>query len=116
VPEERGLYVFTLEVENLGLPSHGYILYVGITGNTSPANLRKRYGQYLLEAKKGSGRPRVVFMLNEWKNDLFFNFVPVSDTSVDLAVIEKSFINSVVPPINATDFDAEIGPAKKASF
>jgi hypothetical protein len=116
VPEERGLYIFTLEVQNLGLPSHGYIMYIGISGNTSKANLRRRYGQYLLEAKKGSGRPLVVLMLNEWKEDLFFNFMPVPDRSVDLAAIEKSFINTVVPPINASDFDGEIGPAKKASF
>lgn len=116
VPEERGLYIFTLEVENLGLPPHGYIMYIGITGNTSNANLRKRYAQYLLEAKKGTGRPLVVFMLNEWKGDLFFNFIPVPDKTVDLAVIEQSFINTVIPPINASDFDGEIGPAKKASF
>ncbi len=116
VPEERGLYIFTLEVENLGLPSHGYIMYVGISGNTSKANLRKRYGQYLLEAKKGTGRPLVAFMLNEWEGELFFNFVPIPDKTVDLAVIEKSLINTVIPPINASDFDGEIGPAKKASF
>lgn len=116
VPEERGLYVFTLEVTNLGLPAHGYILYVGITGNTSNANLRKRFGQYLLEAKSGKGRPLVVYMLNEWTGDLFFNFMPVPDKTIDLSAIEKSFINSVIPPINSFDFDGEIGPAKKAAF
>lgn len=116
VPEERGLYVFTLEVEDLGFPSHGYILYVGITGNTSNANLRKRYAQYLLEKQKGNGRPRVVYMLNEWSDDLFFNFIPVPDKTVDLAKIEVSFINSILPPINVADMNAEIGPAKKAAF
>lgn len=116
VPEERGLYIFTLEVGNLGLPQHGYIMYIGISGNKSNANLRKRYAQYLLEAQKGTGRPLVVFMLNEWEGDLFFNFIPIPDKTVDLAAIEQSFINTVIPPINASDFDGEIGPAKKASF
>ncbi|WP_404337794.1 hypothetical protein AB2M62_03310 [Sphingomonas sp. MMS12-HWE2-04] len=116
VPEVRGLYVFTLEAEKLGLPTHGYILYVGITGNKSKANLRKRFGQYLLEAKKQNGRPLVMYMLNEWPDDLFFNFMAVPDGAIDLAKIERSFINTVLPPINASDFDGDIGPAKKAAF
>jgi hypothetical protein len=116
IPQERGLYIFTLEVENLGLPGHGYILYVGITGNTSQANLQKRYAQYLREANEARGRPKVVYMLNKWAGELTFNFMPVPDTSVDLAKIEKSFLNSIMPPVNSSDFDAEIAAAKKAVF
>jgi len=116
VPEERGLYIFTLEVESLGLPTHGYILYVGITGNTSAANLRKRYGQYLLETNKGTGRPRVVYMLNKWAGELYFNFMPVPDKAIDLMKIEKSFLDAIMPPVNSSDFSAEIAAPKKAAF
>lgn len=116
VPAVRGVYAFTLEMEDLGLPPHGYILYFGITGNKSKAHLRKRYAQYLREAKTGVGRPRAVYMLNEWPNDLFFNFMPIPDGSVDLAAIESSFLDSIIPPINVADFAADIGAAKKAAF
>jgi hypothetical protein len=116
VPEERGLYVFTIEAEGLQLPRHGYILYVGITGNTSAANLRKRYAQYVRNLINEDGRPRVFLMLSKWRDDLVFNFVPIPDTTVDLAVIERSFINSVNPPVNSADFEAEIGDPMKADF
>jgi hypothetical protein len=116
VPTERGLYLFTLEVDGLDLPSHGYILYFGITGNTSAANLRKRYRQYLRERDNGKGRPRVVYMLNKWREELVFNFMPVPDTTIDLAKIEKSFLNAVMPPVNSADFDAEIAAPIKATM
>jgi hypothetical protein len=116
IPTERGIYVFTIEVEGLSLPPHGYILYIGITGNTSAANLRTRYGQYLRNLIKEDGRPRVFYMLKRWRDDLVFNFVPVADTAVDLAEIEKSFINAVRPPVNEADFDADIADPKKAKF
>lgn len=115
VPAERGLYVFTIEVESLGLLGHGYIMYVGITGNDSDGNLRKRFGQYLREAKRGR-RPRVFYMFNKWAGELVFNYTLVSDPAVDLAKIETSFLDAVMPPVNSSDFSAEIAAPKKAAF
>lgn len=116
IPEQRGIYVFTIEAEGLGLPPHGYILYVGITGNTSAANLRKRYSQYVRNLINEDGRPKVFAMLKRWRDELIFYFVPIPETTVDLTQIEKSFINSVRPPVNEADFDADIADAKKATF
>lgn len=116
VPTERGIYVFTMEVGGLGLPAHGYILYVGITGDEGNATLRSRYGQYLRNLVNEDGRPAVVYMLMNWSDDLYFNYVPIPDKAVDLAQIERSFINSVIPPVNKRDFDAEIAAGKAATF
>ena len=116
VPLIRGVYVFTIEVQDIGLPTHGYIMYFGITGDDGKGNLRTRYRQYLREPTRKRRRPRVTYMLTEWSEDLFFNFMPIPDTSVDLSVIEKSFLNSVIPPVNFSDFDGDIGPARKASL
>ena len=116
VPQTRGLYVFTLESGVAGLPQHGYILYVGITGNTSAATLRSRYAQYLRHLANEDGRPLVYYMLAKWSENLIFNFVPVPDTTVDLAAIEKSLLDSVMPPVNTADFDADILAMKKAAF
>jgi hypothetical protein len=116
IPHERGIYAFTLELAPGELPHHGYILYVGITGDESDANLYKRYNQYLLNMKNEDGRPAVFYMMKNWKGHLFFNFVPIPNRSVDLAKMERAFINSVMPPVNKRDFDAEIGAAKAAAF
>jgi hypothetical protein len=116
IPKERGIYAFTIELASAKLPPHGYILYVGITGDDSDANLYKRYSQYLLNLKNEDGRPAVVYMMKNWSGDLFFNFVPLPNKSVNLEKIESAFINSVMPPINKRDFSAEIRAAKAATF
>ncbi len=116
VPKVRGIYVFTIELSPTKLPGHGYILYVGITGDDSDANLHKRYAQYLRHLKNQDGRPGVYYMLDNWADDLFFNFVPLPNTSVDLAKLEQSIINAVIPPVNKRDFEATITSAKAAAF
>ena len=116
VPKERGIYAFTVELAPTKLPGHGYILYVGITGADSEANLYKRYAQYLRHLKNQDGRPAVYFMLDNWADDLFFNFVTLPNTKVDLAKIEKSIINAVIPPVNKRDLEATITSAKAAAL
>ena len=117
IPEQRGIYVFTVELEPSKLPVHGYMMYVGITGHESErANLRKRFSQYLRHQRTDSGRPRIRYLLQNWKGDLYFNFVPLPQTNVDLETMEAAFINAVYPPVNRRDFDAELGPAIIAAF
>lgn len=117
VPKERGIYAFTAELSPAKLPAHGYILYVGITGDESEAaNLYKRYGQYLANQRKEDGRPAVSFMLQNWAGDLFFNFVPLPNKTINLARIESSFINALMPPTNKRDIEADLRAAKAAAF
>lgn len=116
VPKERGVYAFTAELSPAKLPAHGYILYIGITGDDSEANLYKRYAQYLRHLKNEDGRPAVYYMLDNWSGDLFFNFVSLPNTQVDLGKIEKSMIGALMPPVNKRDMDATITSAKAAAF
>ena len=116
VPKDRGIYAFTVELSPTKLPGHGYILYVGITGDDSEANLYKRYAQYLRHLKNQDGRPAVFYMLDNWGDDLFFNFVTIPNASVDLAKIEKSIINAIIPPVNKRDLVATVASAKAAAF
>lgn len=116
VPRERGLYVFTLELPSLPLPQHGYIMYVGHTGNMSSATLRSRFGQYLDSLRRQDGRSRVYYMLERFNGDLYFSFVPVADRAIDLRKIEMSLINSIAPPVNTGDFDIVMSHARRALF
>jgi hypothetical protein len=60
VPMERGIYSFVAELDSEKLPQHGYILYVGITGDgASSAHLNQRYGQYIKHLENEDGRPAV---------------------------------------------------------
>ncbi len=116
IPKQRGLYAFTTEFSPSSLPSHGYILYVGITGDVSAATLHKRYAQYMRHKKKGTGRPAVLYFLQNWKDDLFFHYVPIPDKTISLAALEKSFITSIMPPANKRDIEGDVSKAKAAAF
>lgn len=116
IPKERGIYAFVLELSPTKLPPHGYILYVGITGDDSNSNLYKRYGQYLLAHRNQDGRPAVYYMMDNWSEELFFHFVPLPNINIDLAKMERAFINAVLPPVNKRDIDAKITSAKAAVF
>jgi len=115
VPDARGIYIFTLQVDENELPIHGYIWYMGIAGHDSKHTLRKRYGNYLSDQKApGWKRPKVRYMLQKWKGDLYFNFVEL-DPGVNLKTIESAFLNAIIPPANLADIDATISMPRKAA-
>jgi hypothetical protein len=117
IPNMRGIYIFTLQLEPSRLPAHGYILYAGQTGAAnSSATLRSRFAQYWRNYTTGRGRAKVVFMVQNWKTDLQFNFAPIADTGVNLVKLEKKLLNAVQPPINSKDFDAEITAIRSAGL
>lgn len=114
IPKARGIYAFSLEVSDYNLPLHSYILYVGITGNVSNATLYARYGQYLTEINRTRARPKIVYMMKEWADDLVFNFVEIPDVGVNLKIIETSLLDALLPLVNTRDFSASIQQARDA--
>jgi hypothetical protein len=117
IPRQPGIYAFTVEVSPSKLPTHGYILYIGITGDgDSKATLKSRYQQYVREQADDDGRPRVRFMLNNWDGDLWFNFATFRTRSVDLGRLERDMLNAVQPPVNQSDFTAEFAVPRRAAF
>ncbi|MEA9589194.1 hypothetical protein VC279_19925 [Xanthomonas sp. WHRI 10064A] len=115
VPDVRGIYIFTLQVDENELPIHGYIWYMGIAGHRSAHTLRKRYGNYIYDQRSPAWkRPKVRYMLQKWKEDLYFNFVEL-DTGVNLKTIESAFLNAIIPPANLADINATISMPRKAA-
>jgi hypothetical protein len=117
IPKQRGLYVFSVESRTPKLPSHGYILYLGLTGDEeSDSNLYKRYGQYVRQQAKKNGRPAVTYMLDNWAEHLAFYYCPIVNPKVSLARIETRFLDALIPPVNKRDMDAAIISVKAAAF
>jgi hypothetical protein len=117
IPEARGIYVFSVEYSPSKFPPHGYILYVGITGDgDSMGTLYKRYGHYLGHQRDKTGRPAIVYMLDNWKKNLVFYYTALPKPTIDLANLEQKFLNAAIPPINKRDFDAGITGMKAATF
>jgi len=113
VPADRGIYAFVVEDNRSQLPPHGYVMYVGITGDTGGHNLRKRYGDYLRD-KVDEKRVGINFMLNNWGPSLYFHYAVLSDKRYRLAILEAQMNDALIPPYSFKDFSAEIRKAKKA--
>ncbi len=116
VPEERGMYCFIIKSNSPSLPSHGYIAYIGITGNTSEKrNLRTRYDDYLRDLIHAK-RPLIHLMLNVWKDDIYFAYTVIKDKKFKLNDIETKLLDAVIPPFNQNDFSGNFGKIVKAAW
>lgn len=113
IPQSRGVYAFIAQPEGPGLPPHGYLMYVGITGDATSRTLRTRYGDYLVE-QKVLKRANIHFMLKNWAGHLRFSFAPVLDRRYSLRSLEKKLCDALIPPFNSNDFSAELRPKVRA--
>jgi hypothetical protein len=94
IPKTRGLYAFVVLHDSSYFPPHGYLMYVGITGDeSSNRNLRLRYGEYLRDKEKGGDRAKIVVMLNKFADDVYFYFVQISDRRRSLSKLEDDLLD-----------------------
>jgi hypothetical protein len=116
LPSKSGLYAFVLTPKPGLIPPHGFLLYIGKTGDgSSRATLRKRFGQYVLEQNKPDGRPAVRSMLNRWGTHLIFAYATVSDKA-SIADLEDALIKATYPPINKSIADITARYVAGAAF
>lgn len=113
VATERGIYAFVVSVENSFIPTHGYIVYIGITGARAKRDLRARYGDYLRDRRLGSKRPRIREMFARWGEHLDFWFAPCPDRALDLEALEKEINTMILPPFVEKDFEPWARPEIK---
>ncbi|APZ97619.1 hypothetical protein BWQ93_03295 [Sphingopyxis sp. QXT-31] len=95
-------------------PPHGYIMYIGITGEEAlHRTLNDRFYEYLKEQRRNK-RPKVHYMLAKYSDDLFFNYVPIADDTFDLGQLEADLNDAIIPPVVEKDFSAEVRAVVKA--
>ena len=107
IPSEKGIYAFFVEPRIANFPSHGYLMYIGQTGQDSNHNLRKRFGNYI---NKGEGKKRrgIKFMLNTWKSYLYFYYVEVDPDQINLEQLEQILLDTFIPPFVKRGFSVKI--------
>lgn len=115
IPKVRGIYLFMIKFNTEFLPSHGYIAYVGLTGDTNQRTLNIRYGDYLRDQIRPK-RIHIYELLNKWKNHIYFCYAEVPDMTVELAGIETNLLDSLIPPYNRKDFSGEFGKIVEEAF
>lgn len=108
IPPIVGLYAFVLRLPYPGLPPHGWVLYIGQTGDSdSQQNLRQRFANYIAEQKKPK-RMNVYFMLNAWKDDLLFFYTELPTRKHELLSLETKLLDAFRPPFSRGGYTASI--------
>jgi hypothetical protein len=117
VIEQPGVYAFAIQHGALGLPPHGYVIYVGQAGAEKGhkiRTLRKRFTEYFKDKIKPK-RPAVHYFLNAWETCLVFHFAPVDPKATNLKAVEAALNDAMLPPFSINDFSAEVRPMKRLS-
>ena len=107
IPRSKGIYAFFVEPRIANFPSHGYLMYIGETGQDSNHNLRKRFADYLSE-KKGTKRRSIEYMLNLWEGYLYFYYAEVDPNQINLKELEQILLDTFIPPFVKQGFSGKI--------
>ena len=92
------------------LPSHGYVLYIGIAGHSSnKRTLRHCYNEYLREQRRPK-RLHIYEMLTRWQDCLYFHYAELMDEEADLLSLEATFNDAFIPPFDDRDYSATVRP------
>ncbi len=100
IPNQSGIYTLLVQPGIANHPACSYLMYVGKT-----ISLRRRFGDYLNEKKRETGRPKIMRLLNKYAGYVHFCYTIVPEKK--LTSVEESLISAYIPPANDR-FPAEI--------
>jgi len=107
-----GLYLFTIKC-NVIPGVTDFPVYIGRAQKTAGQNLRKRCKEYFQKYAKSDERPKITRMFKYWADDLYLNFLPLTENA-GIIDFEKKLINSLLLPFNDEIPDIEIRQSIKA--
>lgn len=107
LPDEPGLYAFVMQVPFEGVTPHGWVLYLGETGDGLSAHtLKKRFKDYWRE-REGNKRLDIHVMLNAWDTDLRFYYLALPSEKHRLKQIETRLLDTFKPPFTKQGYSAQ---------
>lgn len=93
IPKDPGIYTLIIKPGIADHPACSYLMYVGKT-----ISLHRRFGNYLNEKNRETGRPKIIELLNAYPDHLWFCFTSLPES--DLRPAEEALINAYLPPCN----------------
>lgn len=106
IPQEPGIYTLLVQPGIANHPACSYLMYVGQT-----KSLRRRFGDYLNERRRETGRPKILLLLNLYPEHTWFCFSPVPMDKLD--AVESALITAYIPPAN-DQLPAEVSAIRRA--
>lgn len=95
IPDKHGVYCFSIK---LGKPFPKDIHLPLYIGKAAPGYLSARFKSYFSERENSDGRPKIVLMLNKYRNQLFFWWAELPRVYVE--TVEEHLLMCCHPPCN----------------
>jgi hypothetical protein len=104
LPNKRGIYAFVIYTKSNILPSHSYVMYIGIAGRRSNRSIKERYKDYL-SISQVRKRANITRLIGMWNKVLHFTYATIDDnmTSEVLEELEKQLNDALLPPFSKGD-------------
>jgi len=110
--DKGGIYMYIIKSPVLpGITN--YLVYIGRAQLTDHHSLRIRCKKYLSEYSRDAQRPKITKMIRYYKEFLYLRYIIIDDNA-KIQALEKTLINSLLPPFNDEIPDKEERDAVKA--
>jgi len=95
IPDKHGVYCFSIKLGRPFADDFHVPLYIG---KAAPQFISERFGNYLTERQSLTGREKVVYMLNKYRNRIMFWWAELPRIHVD--TVEEHLLMCCKPPCN----------------
>lgn len=93
IPKKSGIYTLVVRPQLGDHPYCSYVMYIGKTNS-----LHRRFGEYLNEKKRETGRPKLLRLLNKYPDHIWFCFTEIAETQI--TTVEDALVAALKPPFN----------------
>ncbi|HCM9243496.1 TPA: hypothetical protein N5L31_000758 [Enterobacter bugandensis] len=106
-PEQQGVYIFMVSIEDGNLPSNSYVMYVGKAGDVTSGNtIARRFRNYVNESGYVN-RMSIRKMIKHYRDHLYYYYATIPDGQ-STAQVEQALADIFLPPCCHVDFSAEV--------
>lgn len=106
-PEQQGVYIFVVSIEDGNLPVNSYVMYVGKAGDVSSNNtIAQRFRNYV-NVSGYINRISIKKMIKHYKDHLYYYYATIPDGQ-STAIVEQALADIFLPPCCRVDFSAEV--------
>lgn len=108
IPDEKGVYAFSIQFNDNHLPNNSYIMYIGKGGEIgNKSSIKARYNSYVAYSKKTVSNPKFDIFFDMWRHHITFSYAVLPD-NISPGEIEKKLNNILQPPLSYADYTAEV--------
>ncbi len=108
IPDEKGVYAFSIKFDNGILPSNSYVMYIGKGGEIgNNSSISKRYQTYFKYEDAAHDRPRLHTLFSMWKDHITYSFARTPE-GISPGEVEQKLNNILQPPFSFMDYTAQV--------